>query len=56
VVVNDAAARLTRGNLFQTLVSFERTVDARIEFRFGLFPTTAAGFWTGSTTRRLGCD
>jgi hypothetical protein len=36
-VVNGTAARLTRANLFQTLMSFEDTVDARIEFRFGLF-------------------
>ena len=37
VVVNGSPARLTRANLFQTLVSFDGELDARLEFRFGLF-------------------
>jgi hypothetical protein len=36
-VVNAAPVRLIRANLVQTLISFDRTLDARLEFRFGLF-------------------
>ena len=36
-VVNAAPVRLIRANLMQTLISFDRTLDARLEFRFGLF-------------------
>ena len=56
VIVNAAAARLSRANLFQTLMSFDRTVDARIEFQFGLFANKHAAAGTDSTTRRSACE
>jgi hypothetical protein len=54
VVVNGAAARLTRANLFQTLMSFDRTVDARIEFRFGLFADNSCRIRDGLDNKALG--
>ena len=57
VIVNGAAARLSRANLFQTLMSFDRAVDARIEFQFGLFADNACRRRDGtSTTRRSACE
>jgi hypothetical protein len=54
VVVNGAAARLSRANLFQTLMSFDRAVDARIEFRFGLFADNACRLQDGVDNKALG--
>jgi hypothetical protein len=54
VVVNGAAARLSRANLFQTLLSFDRAVDARIEFRFGLFANNACRLRDGLDNKALG--
>jgi hypothetical protein len=54
VVVNGGAARLTRANLFQTLLSFDRAVDARIEFRFGLFADNACRLRDGLDNKALG--
>jgi hypothetical protein len=54
VVVNGAAARLTRANLFQTLLSFDRTIDARIEFRFGLFADNTCRLRDGLDNKALG--
>ena len=54
VVVNGAAARLTRANLFQTLMSFDRTIDARIEFRFGLFTDNSCRLRDGLDNKALG--
>lgn len=54
VVVNGAAARLTRANLFQTLMSFEGAVDARIEFRFGLFADNQCRLRDGLDNKALG--
>jgi hypothetical protein len=54
VVVNGAAARLSRANLFQTLMSFDRTVDARIEFRFGLFADNSCRLRDGFDNKALG--
>jgi hypothetical protein len=54
VVVNRAAARLARANLFQTLMSFDRTVDARIEFRFGLFADNSCRLRDGLDNKALG--
>jgi hypothetical protein len=54
VVVNGAAARLARANLFQTLMSFDRTIDARIEFRFGLFADNACRLRDGLDNKALG--
>jgi hypothetical protein len=54
VVVNGAAARLSRANLFQTLMSFDRAVDARIEFRFGLFADNACRLRDGLDNKALG--
>jgi IS5 family transposase len=54
VVVNGAAARLTRANLFETLMSFDRAVDARIEFRFGLFADNACRLRDGLDNKALG--
>jgi len=53
-VVNGAAARLTRANLFQTLMSFDGTVDARIEFRFGLFADNTCRLRDGIDNKALG--
>jgi hypothetical protein len=54
VVVNGAAARLARANLIQTLMSFDRTVDARIEFRFGLFADNNCRLQDGLDNKALG--
>jgi hypothetical protein len=54
VVVNGATARLSRANLFQTLLSFDRAVDARIEFRFGLFADNACRLRDGLDNKALG--
>jgi hypothetical protein len=54
VVVNGAAARLARANLFQTLMSFDRTVDARIEFSFGLFADNSCRLRDGLDNKALG--
>jgi hypothetical protein len=54
VVVNGAAARLTRANLFQTLMSFDRAVDARLEFRFGLFADNTCRLRDGLDNKALG--
>ena len=54
VIVNQAAARLSRANLFQTLMSFDRAVDARIEFQFGLFANNACRRQDGLDNKALG--
>jgi hypothetical protein len=54
VVVNGAAARLSRANLFQTLLSFDGTVDARIEFHFGLFADNKCRIRDGLDNKILG--
>ena len=54
VVVNGAPARLTRANLMQTLVSFEGTLDARLEFHFGLFADNKCRLRDGQDNKALG--
>jgi hypothetical protein len=54
VIVNGAAARLSRVNLFQTLMSFEGAIDARVEFRFGLFADNSCRVQDGLDNKRLG--
>jgi hypothetical protein len=54
VVVNGAPARLTRANLLQTLVSFEGTLDARLEFHFGLFADNKCRLRDGLDNKALG--
>jgi hypothetical protein len=54
VIVNGAEARLSRANLFQTLMSFDRAVDARIEFQFGLFADNACRRRDGLDNKALG--
>jgi len=54
VVVNGAPARLTRANLMQTLVSFEGTLDARLEFHFGLFADNKCRLRDGLDNKALG--
>jgi hypothetical protein len=54
VVVNGAAVRLARANLFQTLMSFARAVDAHIEFRFGLFADNSCRLQDGLDNKALG--
>jgi hypothetical protein len=54
VVVNDAAVRLSRANLFQTLISFSGSVDAQIELRFGLFADNACRLRDGADNKALG--
>jgi hypothetical protein len=54
IVVNDPGARLSRANLFQTLMSFDRVVDARIEFRFGLFVDNGCRLRDGLDNKALG--
>ena len=54
IVVNGAAARLSRANLFQTLLSFDGTVDARIEFHFGLFADNKCRIRDGLDNKSLG--
>jgi hypothetical protein len=53
-VANGAATRLARANLFQTLMSFDHTVDARIEFRFGLFVDNTCRLQDGLDNKVLG--
>jgi hypothetical protein len=54
VVTNGAAARLRRANLFQTLMSFEGMIDARIEFHFGLFSDNKCRLQDGLDNKALG--
>jgi hypothetical protein len=54
VVVNGPGVRLSRANLFQTLMSFDRAVDARIEFRFGLFADNSCRLRDGLDNKALG--
>jgi hypothetical protein len=54
VVVNGAAVRLTRANLFQTLLSFDGAIDARIEFHFGLFSDNKCRLRDGLDNKALG--
>ena len=54
VVVNGSPARLTRANLFQTLVSFDGELDARLEFRFGLFADNKCRIRDGQDNKTLG--
>jgi hypothetical protein len=54
VVANDAAVRLRRANLFQTLMSFSGSVDVQIEFRFGLFADNACRLRDGADNKALG--
>ena len=54
VVVNGSPARLTRANLLQTLVSFEGTLDARLEFHFGLFADNKCRLRDGLDNKALG--
>jgi hypothetical protein len=55
VIVNGAAARLARANLFQTLLSFDGgAVNARIEFRFGLFADNSCRLRDGRDNKALG--
>jgi hypothetical protein len=53
-VVNAAPIRLRRANLLQTLVSFDGAIDARIEFRFGLFADNACRLRDGLDNKALG--
>jgi hypothetical protein len=53
VVVNGAPVRLTRVNLFQTLMSFVGSIDARVEFRFGLFADNKCRLMDGADNRKL---
>jgi hypothetical protein len=54
LVVNGASAHLVRANLFQTMMSFEGGIDARIEFRFGLFADNACRLRDGLDNKALG--
>src|SRR5262245_8687447 len=54
VVVNGAPVRLTRVNLFQTLISFVDSIDAKVEFRFGLFANNKCRLMDGTDNRKLG--
>jgi hypothetical protein len=54
VVTNGAPARLTRVNFMQTLLSFDGKIDARIEFRFGLFSDNSCRLRDGLDDRALG--
>jgi hypothetical protein len=54
VVVNESPARLARANLFQTLMSFDGAVDARIEFHFGLFAANKCRLRDGLDNKALG--
>jgi len=54
VVANGAAVRLARANLIQTLLSFDGTIDARIEFRFGLFADNSCRLRDGRDKKALG--
>jgi hypothetical protein len=54
VVANGAHVRLRRANLFQTLLSFDGPIDARIKFHFGLFADNACRLRDGLDNRALG--
>lgn len=54
VVINGAAVRLRRANLFQTLMSFDGSVDAKIEFHFGLFADNKCRLHDGLNNKALG--
>jgi hypothetical protein len=54
VVANGAAARLARANLVQTLLSFDGAIDARLEFRFGLFADNSCRLRDGRDNKALG--
>jgi hypothetical protein len=54
VVVNGAPVRLARANLFQSLMSFDGAVDARIEFHFGLFADNKCRRQDGLDNKMLG--
>jgi hypothetical protein len=54
VVVNGAPVRLTRANLVQTLLSFDGTLDARLEFHFGLFADNKCRIHDGQDNKALG--
>ena len=54
VVVNGAPVRLRRANLVQTLMSFDGAIDARIEFRFGLFADNKCRLRDGRDNKALG--
>jgi hypothetical protein len=54
VVTNGAAVQLRRANLIQTLMSFRGTVDADIEFRFGLFADNKCRLRDGADNKALG--
>jgi hypothetical protein len=45
---------LTRANLIQTLMSFDGMVDARLEFRFGLFADNRCRLRDGEDNKALG--
>jgi hypothetical protein len=53
-VANGAAARLTRADLFLTLLSFSGKLDALLEFRFGLFADNACRLRDGADNKALG--
>jgi hypothetical protein len=53
-VVNGAKVALARANLFQTLMSFNGAVDARIEFHFGLFANNKCRLRDGAENKMLG--
>ena len=48
-----APVRLIRANLMQTLISFDRTLDARLEFRFGLFADNTCRLRDGLDNKAL---
>jgi len=54
LVVNGAPVRLNRANLFQTLMSFDGAIDARIEFQFGLFADNKCRLRDGLDNKALG--
>jgi hypothetical protein len=54
VVANGAAARLTRADLFLTLLSFSGKLDAVLEIRFGLFVDNACRLRDGADNKALG--
>jgi hypothetical protein len=54
VVVSGAKVALARANLFQTLMSFNGAVDARIEFHFGLFANNKCRLRDGAENKMLG--
>jgi hypothetical protein len=54
VIANGAAARLSRADLFLTLLSFSGKLDAVLEFRFGLFADNACRLRDGADNKALG--